>query len=162
MIQRILFLDVDGVLNSSETRKTKIVSMNKKFVDQLTRILKETNCDIVVSSYWSILNMNENLEFFKCLNEACNDVEQYNYIKNKIIGETYKTMSYRPRGFDIKSWIDNEYQEDPNLNYKVLKFVIIDDRNDMEPYHHHLVQTNDDEGLTIEKASEVIELFKKL
>lgn len=49
---KVIFLDVDGVLNNSETKDT--IDLNK--VKLLSSIVKQTDAKIVLSSSWKILN----------------------------------------------------------------------------------------------------------
>ncbi|MDE2100904.1 MAG: hypothetical protein KGL39_26900 [Patescibacteria group bacterium] len=53
---RILFLDVDGVLNGHDWHEgARSNTLRKDCIEQLSRILKETGCRIVLSSAWRYL-----------------------------------------------------------------------------------------------------------
>jgi hypothetical protein len=174
-IQKILFLDVDGVLNDNEIRQSiSMEIMRPIFVKRLEKILKETDCNIVISSTWSIFGMEEKDPFYKALRTACYDLDsnrmkidnpkRYEFIKSKVIGETKKCDSFYQRGYEINSWIENFYceKEQEGLKY-LLVIAIVDDNFDMEPYRHCLVNTKDDfcddSGLTEEKMVEIIEML---
>jgi hypothetical protein len=49
---RLVFLDVDGVLNNSNSRIDKLNVIEKDLVKNLKYIVKETQAEIVVSSTW--------------------------------------------------------------------------------------------------------------
>lgn len=50
---RILFLDVDGVLNGHDWHEgARSNTLRRPCIDQLSRILKETDCRVVLSSAW--------------------------------------------------------------------------------------------------------------
>ncbi|NJO18711.1 MAG: hypothetical protein HC877_24225 [Thioploca sp.] len=64
-MKKILFLDVDGVLNDAKSRKENNDAMHPIYVRNLERILKETDCYIVVSSSWRVLGMGLMILFSK-------------------------------------------------------------------------------------------------
>lgn len=48
----VLFLDVDGVLNGSATKRSPKASFWPKLVERLNHVLWVTECDLVISSAW--------------------------------------------------------------------------------------------------------------
>jgi len=149
-MEKIIFLDVDGVLNFWDCwlgstpnvlrGKSKTLVLSIDAINQLNRIIKETGAKIVISSTW---------RKFK---------DHYNFllespIEGEIIGETpdllYDCSRKTSRGLEIKEWLENEYGEK-------CKFVILDDDDDMGDLKDYLIQTNFEEGLTKEIADTCI------
>lgn len=60
---RILFLDIDGVLNNS-AQFTGINNLDDDNVAQLNRIIAATDCQIVISSDWRHSHKKHELEQF--------------------------------------------------------------------------------------------------
>lgn len=162
---KVLFLDVDGVLNStkwmmSDDRVTLhggVWGMNINAVNILKYIVDKTKCKIVVSSSWRIGGIEEGSSFYEELKRT----DPSDTILNAVIGKTpqggYRIdeigngKSY-VRGNEIQLWIDdNEFDG---------KFAILDDDSDMAHLSPKLVQTNLDVGLTRADANKVINLLK--
>jgi len=160
---KIIFLDIDGVLNNAKWYKTDefksitnkdddICHFDPKCVANLNKITSETNAKIVISSSWRMLKTREELvTLFERVG-----------IKGEIIGETeslhYKdTFKPVPRGLEILKWIrDNHYK----LRTGFENYIILDDDVDMlESQKEHFFNTNSEVGLTFEKIDEVIEFF---
>lgn len=155
---KVIFLDIDGVLNSEEfwkneaqhVRKKKaiaegrshdeasaIANMDPNAVERIMRIVKETGAEIVVSSTW---RFDDSI----CYKLRFMGIPQ-------IYGITPGTVK-RYRGEEIKLWLD-EHPE-------VIDYVIIDDDNDMlDEQDSHLVQTSWLTGITdydVEKAINIL------
>ena len=150
---KIIFLDVDGVLNFSEcwTRPENKGKCGKiwdnECVAQLNRIVKETGAKIVVSSSWRILKEHYNA----VLNEMG--------IEGEILGKTPTRLPVTNingvrRGDEIQSWMDTQDIE------PIEKFVILDDDSDMCHLKEYLVQSDFmDKGLTKDLADKAIEML---
>lgn len=149
-MEKIIFLDVDGVLNfwdcwlgntlnvlRGESR-TLVLSLD--CINQLNRIIDETGAKIVLSSTWR--RFKDHYDFLLS-----------SPIKGEIIGETpdllYDLSRETSRGLEIKEWLENEYGEP-------CKFVIIDDDDDMGDLKDHFIQTDFESGLTKELADMAI------
>lgn len=157
MSNPILFLDVDGVLNSNrwfsseEGRKREFVDdwrethIDPDAVAQLNRIVTETRCDIILSSTWR--NGYSLGSTLRCFRRKGISEESW----NAIVGKTPNLNT--PRGREIKAWLDENHRADS-------VFVILDDDGDMEDLIPYLVLTNANEGLTREIADVVIERLK--
>jgi len=145
-MEKIIFLDVDGVLNFwncwlGETPnvlrgKSKTLVLSIDAINQLNRIVKETGAKIVLSSTWRRFK-----DHYDFLLESP--------IEGEIIGETpdllYDLSRETSRGLEIKEWLENEYGEE-------CKFVILDDDDDMADLIDHFIQTDFETGLTEEIA----------
>lgn len=147
--KKILFLDVDGVLNSwqyaATLGQTSLLRMDPRAVALLYDIVCKTGCKIVVSSTWRIGGIGARSDFRKYINE-CDPSGPNRTLTKSVIGAT--PILNTPRGEEIKTWID-EHNFEGN-------FVIVDDDSDMGDLMPHLVKTTMDYGLTSEIADEII------
>lgn len=128
---KVLFLDVDGVLNSE--RDYEVVSdrdtsifyrLNRKQIDMVHEIIKETGCKIVLSSSWRL--MYGGRKALTCWGIPIHDV----------------TPSLEGcRGAEIKAWLD--------AHPEVERYVIIDDDSDMlDEQLRHFEHTTFEHGMT--------------
>lgn len=94
-VNKLLFLDIDGVLNYSSYFKTDKFKENKKLydlkkLDLLKEIVDKTNCTIIMSSSWRTF-----------------------YFKRKNISRIYSLKDdLKSRGIVIKYKIGNEYNNE--------------------------------------------------
>ena len=145
-MNKIIFLDVDGVLNSEYTNARSpeghVGVMDSK-VKLLSKLVEETNADIVISSDWRLIK----------------DAD-YQYLINKlrykgrieIKGET-PNLGWSHRGTEIKSYLDDH----PTDAWVVLDDIVFSDFKIVEG---HLVLTDPEFGLTeadVEKAKRILE-----
>lgn len=141
---KVIFLDVDGVLNDAYTKR--LTKAGFTFVDKdkillLKHIVDKTGAKVVLSSDWRYDENDPDLD------ELQIELSKFGIF---IFDFTpIHTSNYR--GSEIQEWLYNH----PN----VLNFVILDDRNDMEPNMEYLVQTSFDRGLTAELAAEAIQIL---
>ena len=147
---KVLFLDIDGVLNSIVwtfvMHKTTTFSeypkddIDKRSVDTLN-ILFEAVPDIkvVISSSWRKIHP---LEELKHILLECG-------FKGDVIDKTPNGPTGW-RGEEIQMWL-GEHPE-------VETFACIDDGNDFHP-HHNLVQTNLVEGVTLKDVYHLLQIF---
>lgn len=146
-IMKVLFLDVDGVLNSREGFLRDKPGTYIYWTDECAKLLasileRHPDVNIVISSTWRIRHMPDILRFF------CD----YGMDPNRIIGETPRKSRFgEERGHEIQNWLD-EHPE-------VTKFVIVDDDSDMVNLMSHLVQTDGEKGLDGVCAEEIIKRF---
>jgi hypothetical protein len=151
---RVIFLDVDGVLNNCHTRTR--TSDGWCFVDnglvaRLKKLLDLSGARLVLSSTWR--------EGWNQEDESLNDVF-FNELRDKfrefgieIFDRTGEMCEHRWQS--IKEYMERP-REDPIEHY-----VIIDDWDDMGEYISHLVWTNPSTGLTdddVEVALRILEI----
>ena len=148
----IIFLDIDGVLNSTESmsklskqRKEHIDLPDKKLIDNLNYILDKTNAKIIVSSCWRYTHSEFSLDIILYL---CG-LQPY-----KVIGITPTVHMNRVRGQEIQVWIDKNKE-------RINNFVIIDDDTDMGNLSRYLVKTNSKVGLTRDDAEKAIKILRR-
>lgn len=157
-MDKFIFLDIDGVLNSkqyyiekSEPKRLRelkekfegviaygLANIDSKAVSLLNKITNKTGAKIVISSSWRGIS-----SLYTILKLAG--------ITSPIYGETPRLMS-RWRGYEIKAWLEGIKEP--------YKYVIIDDDSDMlESQLDHFVQTNWEVGLTEEDVNKAIKIL---
>lgn len=157
-MNKFIFLDIDGVLNSEQfyeekTQKERFEELRKEFEDDIAFMLADidlkavellnkltdaTKAKIVVSSSW---RSSSNLQ----------DIFNYAGIKEPISGIT-PYLGSRHRGSEISEWL-----KDIKEPYK---YVILDDDNDMlEEQLNNFVQTDWKEGLTDKDINKAIKIL---
>lgn len=161
---KVIFLDIDGVLNSEKfwteetlpkrwlnarregknrDEQSALANIDRKAVELLNKIVKETDAEIVISSTWK---NDSNLPY------------KLRYMG--LIKPYYGITPYsdtRHRGTDIKLWLDL-YKEDNTE----IKYVILDDDTDMlEEQLPYFIHTDFRLGLTKEDAEKAIEILNR-
>lgn len=131
---KVIFLDVDGVLNKhSDYRVASSAGhgliVNNELVDRLLEIIKDTGAKLVLSSSWRILDQGE---------------EYLNKMGLTFIGKTdtnnYSEDSNHYRGSQIQRWLDKNDVEE---------YVILDDDSDMLfSQLPNFIQTDPEYGIT--------------
>lgn len=143
---KILFLDIDGVLNSTRSaialgnfpHTTKTLRYFDVIALRLIRkVCKETGCKICLSSTW---RNDKNWE------------EIGPNLKLPIIDRTPRSLSGY-RGKEIEAWLN----EHPEVN----QYAIVDDDGDMlEKQHPYFVHTSHSNGFLFEDYEKLLELLK--
>lgn len=166
---KIIFLDIDGVLNVIPQGRDQFGSIfHQNFVDNLKWIIDETNAKIVVSSSWR----HSGIDFIKQMwkhrslpGEVIGITPDEVDVVEMTICEFYDLVQ---RGHEIQLWLDyHQYFEKIDI-----KYCIIDDDDDMLPEQmNNFVKTADNSdhedcidigyGLTKECARKVIEILNK-
>lgn len=123
-MSKIIFLDIDGVLNIYCPSRDKYgCKFHQEFVNNLQHIVDETGAKIVISSSWRV----EGSGIMKSM-------WMFRKLPGEVIGITpdlYYTLSGPKgdddycRGSEIQLWLDNHPE--------VTNYVIIDDDTDMLP-----------------------------
>lgn len=150
---KILFLDIDGVLNSGEYVRSLRYKRRREMgfpdcdldpiaIQHLNGITRETGAKIVISSTWR--------EFDDCI-----PVLRRNGLKATIIGKTPVLLrAGATRGEEIDAWSGWE-------DYKLDNYLILDDDSDMlEKQKDDFIQTSRTEGLNEEVMNKAINHFK--
>ncbi len=147
---KVIFLDVDGVLNNSKTtRRTTsgYTFVGSRHLKNLKRIIIETGAKVVLSSDWRY-NRDDpryNSDYLELRDElSCYGI--------KIYGFTPELPSAH-RGTEIDEWL--------KAHAEVSNFVILDDRTDIEPNTDHWVQTVMSRGLGAEETNIAINILMK-
>lgn len=147
---KVIFLDIDGVLNSTETQPVEerglMYSIHRPLVLRLNRIVEATGAKIVLSSTWRLAD-----DWHKTMLEAG--------IADVFLGRTISLQKERfesgitgaefmERGKEIQEWLDGH----PDVD----RYCILDDDSDMLPHQKHFKTSMFEGGLTEYIASQVI------
>lgn len=146
---KVLFLDLDGVLNDHKPQSNGFCGFTPECVDNLNIILNELpDLQIVISSSWRyMIPSSMTLQGFEYMllvsGISC---------KGRVVGSTIRDESIPERADQIKHWLDNNNVE---------KHLALDDLNwDFPSRKIVSLQTNSHVGLTKEEAKSIIEYFK--
>lgn len=156
---KVIFLDIDGVLNSEEfLNNNPGKAIDKNGVRILKHIINKTGALIVMSSGWRLWfddNLMPEDGYSQCLYDI---LEEFNI---KLFGKTpdFSTEEIRTRktfshvkAKEIIAWLGE--------NSTVDKYVVIDDldlKNDK--INAHLVQTNPKVGINEDDAKRIIAML---
>ena len=151
MKKKIIFLDIDGVLNSWDYMITLPVGMESTeanqidpaLVQNLNKIVDKTSAQVVLSSTWRIL----------CRLPEMRQILRSRGAKIDLIDKTPRL--YGHRGQEIQKWLDDA----KNLGIEVESFVILDDGNDMDHLSDRLVLIDPNIGLQDSDADKAIKLL---
>lgn len=174
---KVIFLDFDGVLNSSqfmtqehEAGRLKGSSMMSELIDPkavalVNEIIKKTGAVVVVSSTWRLgrieidpskpINWETGENLRLKTPKDLEDILKRKGFEGEVIGLTPRLGGKeRPqRGDEIQDWMD-EYQEEVG---PISAFVILDDDSDMVHLTSKLVQTHWETGLLPEHVPAVLQ-----
>jgi hypothetical protein len=140
-LMKVIFLDVDGVLNdwNTNTRNPEnFIGVDQHLCEKLRTIVAATGAKIVLSSAWRLSP--------RCLSylwQECGPTVDCIGATPYLLGEE--------RGEEIKDWLA--------VHPEVDSFVILDDRTDMSDLGANLVHTNDMVGLTDENVELAIKIL---
>ena len=171
---KIIFLDVDGVLNnqlwyrSQEFRQGQskeqydLSQFDPRCVELLNSLIADTKAKIVVSSSWRIGRTVDELK----------DLFEKVGIVGDVIDKTPKLYFSAdgydrsvPRGCEIKAWLENNKSILGSKMSKV-NYVILDDDSDMLYWQReHFVQTDPYMGITptvIFKAKSILHKYESI
>lgn len=149
---RILFLDVDGVMNCQSTftkDPNATFPIDKYMAFLVGKIVLETDCKVVLSSSWrhhkaSVDFIHKRIvDIYDCTGDEPYDDSRPGGAANC------------QRGREIKAWIDSQ-------KYKVDSYAILDDDSDMLPEQMpNFFKTQWLVGITDDIAKAVIEHLNK-
>jgi hypothetical protein len=184
---KVIFLDIDGVLNhemwykrrfremdmENDTSRYPYYEFDPQSVAELNRIIETTDAKVVVSSTWrhgkTPQQLQELLERVGFKGEVISKTPDFHARGNTIDGDP---IAYTiPRGCEIDWWLDNE-GEFQRINWSVERqkeylekalvknYVILDDDSDMlYNQREHFVKTSIYSGLTKELADKCIQIL---
>lgn len=141
---KIIFLDVDGVINphkniiksyfEGKSTSSDGIIFDKDCLTNLKEIVDNTNAEIVLSSSWRKSGVRS--PTINNLLKQLSEIGLYIIDFTPIIND-----SNTIRGDEIDKYLKDK-------NYKIDSYIIIDDCNNMGKYNNRLVHTNGEEGLT--------------
>ena len=150
-MEKIIFLDIDGVLNCSTTksRLRSMVFVDEEKIELLADIIKATDAKVVLTSTWRLGALWPDAP---ALREDFNDLEIELNKHNVFISDVTKKLG--DRGREISIWLKSHEE----CNYVILD----DDDFDIKEYalcKGHLVKTSWADGLTPDLAAQAIEML---
>jgi len=152
---KLIFLDIDGVLDTYKTR----YQLDPELMKRLGFLLETTGAKIVVSSSWRAMDVAGTIEFMTDPDNPSVGSHPFPYT-DKIIGVTPILFSIidgdidRPatRGEEIAAYLKANPCD---------KYVILDDDRDMLPEQwEHFVPVNDEFGLTDENVQKAVTILE--
>ncbi len=175
---KVLFLDIDGVLNSENwfayriyCVKNNMVNILMNFVDtddrnikhkltmlddraiaNLNRIIEETGCKVVLSSSWRSPSESENI-FTQDLLKLKGFKYEFYDVTPRLWFSDFSTR----RGEEINVWLDKESEK-----HEIESFVILDDDSDMLPEQmNNFIHVDGQVGLTDRDVLTAIEILNR-
>lgn len=145
---KIIFLDIDGVLNSNVYYRTvdrSIKDWNRfdpKVVGYIKKLVEEFPAKIVISSTWR----------FGAVKQLKNELKKSNL--NQFLHNDWGTPKVYPphRGEEIRMWLEKHHE--------ITNYIIIDDDESiLEKQMMRLIKTNINEGMTEEHYFIIREIF---
>jgi hypothetical protein len=146
---KVLFLDIDGVLNSNAWYKQygdqniPRPPLDRDAVRRLDRIVRTTGAFIVLSTSW---RGDRRIPVWLLVN-GCSGA---------VVGRTPR-FSGRERGDEISAWLNRQAR----VGVVFERFVILDDGDDMGRLRPWLVQTTQDYGLQDAEADAAIAMLNE-
>lgn len=141
---KLIFLDIDGVLINRAACMEGFGAVHPPAVDELNKLIEDTDAAIVVSSCWRVGRTVPDLR--ELLGKWG--------VRARVIDKT-PYMPDADRGTEIQAWL-TEYQK----HRWVDAFVILDDDQDMGALLPRLVHTDFETGLTAADCAKAKELLK--
>lgn len=140
---KVLFLDIDGVLNNLEAFRNEKSPTSKvlcsDMISRLNSIVEKSGCVVVLSSSWRMFGL-------KTVDTMLKDKG----FKFDLVGQTPDT--FEARGAEINAWMKKNNVTKENI-------VILDDDTDMLDLEDRLVKTSMDTGLTDLHVELVLMMF---
>ncbi|KKM82776.1 hypothetical protein LCGC14_1316150 [marine sediment metagenome] len=163
----IIFLDIDGVLNSFEKHADLNVPhstwcpevMNAfgielevfpEMIERINRVTDATGAKLIISSSWRVGYLADWADVIIHLHNVG--------LKGFIVGRTpwdKDGPELRTRGREIVAWFKQHPRE------KIDSFIILDDLDKMEPLMDHLIQTDHRIGMQDEHVERAIEMLNQ-
>jgi hypothetical protein len=137
---KILFLDIDGVVNcvSTTQRHRGFIGIDPCLAHLVRAIVEQTGCQVVLSSSW------------RHFPDGRKEVER----QVCSIFDVTPTSSSNFRGDEIRAWLNAH----PNITH----YAIVDDNSDMLPGQlPSFFETSSKTGLTQDIADKIIEYLNK-
>lgn len=149
---KVLFLDIDGVLNDHAKHANGYCGTKPECVAEMNRVLAATGCKIVISSAWRYMVL--------CGSMTLNGLEQLLLThglacNGRLIGFTRRDVSAEvsDRGAQIREWLMLHGSD-------VERYAVVDDLDlGISECGHPFVQTDGARGLTEADADRLIELL---
>ncbi len=183
LISKIIFLDVDGVLNNAKSDISELFIIENDLLELLKMIMKETGAFIVLSSTWRIYSgtrnkferisgLNYNEYWISCTpNFGTNRVDEILWwLKENTDFEGPNNAEFNALNIDLSKTPNNLPVDLIKLQNKLEKvtFVAIDDMDFSKEgtnYSHienNFVHIDKKVGITLEDAQKAIDILNKI
>lgn len=153
-MKRLVFLDVDGVLNDLTVLSTRR-ELGDAHLTNLKALVAATRCELVLSSTWRIFEEHKAALRIKFVEH---DIPLW-ISETPIFESKFEII---PRRNEIKHWLKT------NMN-EPAKVVVIDDEKDADIKNHNIPNITDkfvhtcmNHGLTSSHVSDVINFFNNI
>lgn len=154
---KVIFLDVDGVLNTLFTRvrlDNGVVFVEDKFLLFLKEMCDKTGAKIVLTSSWrkGWFDLDKG-------KSNTNDALDFIALRDKLLEFGIELFDKTPcildsqRGLEIKQWFED------NNNLCVESFVILDDMAIVRPFNRFFMQISCAEGLREKHVRKVVKML---
>lgn len=160
---KILFLDIDGVLNSSDNMSAQdqlyIINNSNIYLDKygvffdercvrwLRFIIEKTDCKIVISSAWRFAGLKAMKAMWKLRNLPGEVIDRTPFDASESTKNRYNEDS--ERGLEIQEWLDINKPEN---------YCIVDDEIDMLS-HQNFIRTDSEYGLNRRTALDIVKIL---
>lgn len=152
---KVVFLDIDGVLNDNDYQRGKPQIM-PQFVEAFNQIIRRTGAKIVLSSSWR-MGIYEGLytvRGFAALLES-------HGVEGALIGCTPKPGQFDTRGEEVMAWLKAKAEAAPQMDSPVTAWVAIDDwgGDEFTACGERFVHVDPGNGLTKAQAAKAIAIL---
>lgn len=159
---KVIFLDVDGVLNRFCTKETieGYLGIEDQFVQRLKELIEATEAKVVLTSTWRRGWYCYDHSLYKKESER-QDIRMFETLKNKLFKFGIELLDYTEdfglRGEEIDKWLSEWKGEE------IESFVILDDMDgaELRPHAQYLVQTSLTEGFTEKHLKKAIHILNE-
>lgn len=144
---KVVFLDIDGVLNSAKTNFHRI---DPELVSHLNWLLDQSGAKVVVSSTWRMFVTMPD-ELIRAGLDRERLAPDWRTPDATFVQRGSEVVIADERGHEIQDWLTRHEE--------CVGFVILDDANDMAHLVDRLVQTDHMVGLTMADARRALEML---
>lgn len=152
---KVIFLDIDGVVNSYNTKErapSRVVGVEQCLIARIKEIVDATGAKLVLSSTW------REGWFY----EDSRDPRDWHYLRDEFAKQGLYFIDHTPlersrhRGTEIKMWLES-------VEYDIDSYVIIDDEmyDIWEMHEGHMVKTSFNDGIQPGAVKMAIDILAK-
>lgn len=130
--QKLVFLDIDGVLNNADSDITEKYVIEEKLLEKLGKILDSVpGCEIILSSTWRMKQVSRDLarqrfHYFSCTPSGFNRMDEIAYWLGRNTNFSLPELYTDIKLFPLTDLPEKEWSlEEPMKN--VTHFIVIDD-----------------------------------
>ena len=145
--KKLIFLDIDGVLNSEERHPVieGLWSIDPVSLEHLHKVIDETDCYFVLSSTWRKTDDYRG----RLLKHGCSK----KVVERIIDRTTWDYARFQLRGQEILEWLERKRFVGP--------YIILDDDGDMDPLMHKWFKIHSRYGITENDAKHIIRILNE-